>query len=64
MRVLADPAETGAVTIALPQDVQAESYDYPAHFFDKRVYTIERTGCSDGKRWRRGRADPRRPAAA
>lgn len=46
MRVLADPAETGAVTIALPEDVQAESYAYPAHFFRKRVYTIERPGAA------------------
>jgi 3D-(3,5/4)-trihydroxycyclohexane-1,2-dione acylhydrolase (decyclizing) len=46
MRVLADPAETGAVTIALPEDVQAESYAYPLHFFEKRVYTIERSACS------------------
>ncbi|MCJ8014104.1 3D-(3,5/4)-trihydroxycyclohexane-1,2-dione acylhydrolase (decyclizing) [Paenibacillus sp. KQZ6P-2] len=42
MRVLTDPAETGAVTLALPQDVQAEAYDYPLSFFDKRVYTIDR----------------------
>ncbi len=42
MRVLADPAETGAVTLALPQDVQAEAYDYPAHFFDARVYVVAR----------------------
>ena len=42
MRVLTDPAETGAVTLALPQDVQAEAYDYPASFFDKRVHVIER----------------------
>ena len=42
MRVLTDPAETGAVTLALPQDVQAEAYDYPAHFFDARVYTVQR----------------------
>src|SRR5688572_16256889 len=42
MRVLADPAETGAVTIAMPEDVQAESYAYPENFFAKRVYTIER----------------------
>jgi len=42
MRVLTDPAETGAVTLALPQDVQAETYDYPASFFDKRVHIIER----------------------
>jgi len=42
MRVLTDPAETGAVTLALPQDVQAEAYDYPADFFDKRVHYIDR----------------------
>ncbi|HET8523715.1 MAG TPA: 3D-(3,5/4)-trihydroxycyclohexane-1,2-dione acylhydrolase (decyclizing), partial [Thermomicrobiales bacterium] len=42
MRVLTDQAETGAVTIALPQDVQPEAYDYPANFFDKRVYHISR----------------------
>ena len=44
MRVLSDPAETGAVTIALPEDVQAEGYPYPANFFAKRVYDIERPG--------------------
>jgi 3D-(3,5/4)-trihydroxycyclohexane-1,2-dione acylhydrolase (decyclizing) len=42
MRVLTDPAETGAVTIALPQDVQAHACDYPASFFEKRVWRIER----------------------
>ncbi|XEC94654.1 3D-(3,5/4)-trihydroxycyclohexane-1,2-dione acylhydrolase (decyclizing) [Paenibacillus tarimensis] len=42
MRVLTDPAETGAVTLALPQDVQAEAYDYPDHFFEKRVHYIDR----------------------
>jgi 3D-(3,5/4)-trihydroxycyclohexane-1,2-dione acylhydrolase (decyclizing) len=42
MRVLTDPAETGAVTLALPQDVQAEAYDYPEAFFRKRVHRIER----------------------
>jgi 3D-(3,5/4)-trihydroxycyclohexane-1,2-dione acylhydrolase (decyclizing) len=42
MRVLTDPADTGAVTIALPQDVQGEAYDYPSYFFDKRVHRIER----------------------
>jgi 3D-(3,5/4)-trihydroxycyclohexane-1,2-dione acylhydrolase (decyclizing) len=42
MRVLTDPAETGAVTLALPQDVQAEAYDYPEAFFEKRVHYIER----------------------
>jgi 3D-(3,5/4)-trihydroxycyclohexane-1,2-dione acylhydrolase (decyclizing) len=42
MRVLTDPAETGTVTLALPQDVQAHAYDYPAHFFRKRVWRVER----------------------
>jgi 3D-(3,5/4)-trihydroxycyclohexane-1,2-dione acylhydrolase (decyclizing) len=42
MRTLTDPAETGAVTVALPQDVQGHAYDYPVHFFDKRVWRIER----------------------
>jgi len=42
MRVLTDPANTGAVTICLPQDVQGESYDYPEYFFRKRVHRIER----------------------
>lgn len=42
MRTLTDPAETGAVTIALPQDVQGMAYDYPLEFFTKRVHYIER----------------------
>ncbi len=42
MRVLTDPAETGAVTLALPQDVQTQACDYPAHFFEKRIWRIER----------------------
>lgn len=42
MRVLADPAETGAVTLALPEDVQAEAFDCPVHFFAKRVYEVTR----------------------
>lgn len=42
MRVLTSPADTGAVTLALPQDVQAEAWDYPAEFFDKRVWHIQR----------------------
>lgn len=41
-RVLTDPANTGAVCIALPQDVEGEAYDYPESFFAKRVWTIER----------------------
>lgn len=42
MRVLTDPAETGAVTLALPEDVQAEAYDYPEAFFRKRTWRIAR----------------------
>lgn len=42
MRVLTDPADTGAVTIALPQDVEGEAYDYPEYFFQKRVHRIDR----------------------
>ncbi|MGH3148744.1 MAG: 3D-(3,5/4)-trihydroxycyclohexane-1,2-dione acylhydrolase (decyclizing) [Rubrobacter sp.] len=42
MRVLTNPAETGAVTLALPQDVQAEAYDFPEEFLAKRVWRIGR----------------------
>ncbi len=42
MRVLTSPSETGAVTLALPQDVQTEAYAYPAAFFHKRVWHIPR----------------------
>lgn len=42
MRVLTDPAETGACCIALCQDVEGESYDYPEYFFKKRVHRITR----------------------
>jgi len=42
MRVLTNPADTGAVTICLPQDVQGEVWDYPASFFARRVHHIER----------------------
>jgi 3D-(3,5/4)-trihydroxycyclohexane-1,2-dione acylhydrolase (decyclizing) len=41
-RVLTDPAETGAVTISLPEDVQAEAFDWPAEFFEHRVWHIRR----------------------
>jgi 3D-(3,5/4)-trihydroxycyclohexane-1,2-dione acylhydrolase (decyclizing) len=43
MRVLTDPAETGAVTIALPQDVQAQAWDWPAELFRDRVWHVPRT---------------------
>ena len=42
MRVLTDPVDTGAVTICLPQDVQAEAYDYPNYFLAKRVWHLDR----------------------
>jgi 3D-(3,5/4)-trihydroxycyclohexane-1,2-dione acylhydrolase (decyclizing) len=42
MRVLTSPSETGAVTLALPQDVQTEAYDYPVEFFRRRVWHIMR----------------------
>lgn len=42
MRILTDQAETGAVTIALPEDVQTEAHDFPSSFFENRVYYIDR----------------------
>jgi 3D-(3,5/4)-trihydroxycyclohexane-1,2-dione acylhydrolase (decyclizing) len=42
MRVLTDPAETGAVTVALPQDVQAEAHDWPEDLFNERVWYVPR----------------------
>ncbi|MEU3523441.1 3D-(3,5/4)-trihydroxycyclohexane-1,2-dione acylhydrolase (decyclizing) [Streptomyces sp. NPDC038707] len=44
MRVLTDPVDTGAVTLALPQDVQAEAFDWPERFFAERVWTVRRPG--------------------
>ena len=45
MRVLTSPADTGAVTLSLPQDVQAEAFDFPEEFFRKRVWIIPRMRC-------------------
>jgi 3D-(3,5/4)-trihydroxycyclohexane-1,2-dione acylhydrolase (decyclizing) len=45
MRVLTSPAETGAVTIAFPQDVQAEAFDFPEGFFKERIWPISRPRC-------------------
>src|SRR5438105_289435 len=42
MRVLTSQAETGAVTLALPQDVQTEAFDYPAELFEDRIWDIPR----------------------
>jgi 3D-(3,5/4)-trihydroxycyclohexane-1,2-dione acylhydrolase (decyclizing) len=46
-RVLTDPADTGAVTICIPQDVQGEAYEYPEEFLAKRVWHIDRRPISD-----------------
>ena len=45
MRVLTSPSDTGAVTIAFPQDVQTEAFDYPDEFFKKKVWIIPRNRC-------------------
>ena len=49
MRILTDPAETGAVTICLPQDVQTEAWDYPASFLEKRVHRIPRAAAAESE---------------
>ncbi len=51
LRVLTSPAETGAVTLALPEDVQTEAYDYPAAFFAKRVWHIPRNRVDRAAHW-------------
>jgi 3D-(3,5/4)-trihydroxycyclohexane-1,2-dione acylhydrolase (decyclizing) len=43
MRVLTSPAETGAVVLSLPQDVQAEAFEFPTEFFEKRIWTLTRS---------------------
>ena len=48
MRILTSPSATGAVTLALPQDVQAEAFDYPAQLFDERVWHIARPRADRG----------------
>lgn len=42
MRVLMDPVECGPVTLAMPQDVQTMSYDFPEHFFDEKIHRLRR----------------------
>ena len=49
MRVLTDPADTGAVCLAMPQDVEGEAYDYPEHFLQKRVWHIDRRPVSSSQ---------------
>ena len=56
MRALTDPVNTGAVTIALPQDVQAEAWDWPVELFDARVWHVARPlpeAACFGRRWPR-----------
>jgi 3D-(3,5/4)-trihydroxycyclohexane-1,2-dione acylhydrolase (decyclizing) len=47
LRVLTSPAETGAVTLCLPQDVQAEAFDFPEEFFRERVWLVPRSRCDE-----------------
>src|SRR5690606_28572179 len=47
-RVLTSPAETGAVTLALPQDTQAEAFDFPTHLFEERVWVVPRQRPDEG----------------
>lgn len=47
MRVLTDPANTGAVCIALPQDIEGEAYEYPEYFFKKRIHRIVRQAAAE-----------------
>lgn len=63
MRVLTSPAETGAVLLALPQDIQTYAFDYPAEVFEKRVWPIhrnrpDRRSIAEAARWI---AESRRP---
>jgi len=46
-RVLTDPVDTGAVTLCLPQDVQAEAFDYPVAFFEKKIWHLDRRPLSE-----------------
>ncbi|MFL5806637.1 MAG: 3D-(3,5/4)-trihydroxycyclohexane-1,2-dione acylhydrolase (decyclizing) [Roseiflexaceae bacterium] len=63
MRVLTSPAEAGAVTLALPEDVQTEAYDYPAALFRKRVWRVprnrpDRAALEQAAAWIRASARP------
>ena len=61
MRVLTDPAETGAVTLALPQDVQAEAYDWADELFAERVWHVAPARAGAGRAGPGRRGDPRAP---
>ena len=60
MRVLTSPAETGAVTVALPQDVQAEAFDFPEDFFAPRLHVVPRARARCARFWRAPRPRWRR----
>ena len=62
MRALTDPAATGAVTLALPQDVQTEARDWPDAMFARRVWHVPRPGRS-ARAWRRAARTAAVPAA-
>ena len=64
MRVLTSPSDCGAVTLALPQDVQTEAYDYPEELFGKRVWLIRRGEPDRESLGARGEGDQARGAAA
>lgn len=49
MRVLTDPADTGAVCLAMPQDVEGEAYDYPEEFLRRRVWHLDRRPIAAGQ---------------
>ena len=64
MRVLVNQAETGAVTLAFPQDVQTEAFDFPDGFLSKRVWHVPRAAAGRGRRFAQAAAaDPRRANA-
>jgi len=63
LRVLTSPTETGAVSLCLPQDVQAEAFDFPEEFFHKRVWLVPRSRCDEkfverAGEWLRGAKRP------
>jgi 3D-(3,5/4)-trihydroxycyclohexane-1,2-dione acylhydrolase (decyclizing) len=63
MRVLTSPAETGAVTLSFPQDVQTEAFDFPTEFFENRAWVIPRPRCdknllTEAARWISGSKRP------
>ena len=62
--MLTSPAETGAVTLALPQDVQTEAFDYPEAFFHKRVWRVPRNRPGSPGAGAGGGLDSRQPATA